>query len=149
MVDLLRTRGFQVRVVDNLVGGREANLLHHRNDQFVQVDVRDIRSIEPGDVIFSGAEYVFHFAGIGDVVPSIDRPIDYMDVNVMGTVRVLDAARSAQVRKFVYAASSSCYGLATVPTREEHPIDPKYPYALSKFLGEQSVIHWIASTGCR
>lgn len=142
MVDLLRAHGFRVRVIDSLVSGRQANLAHHRNDPFVQLDERDIRRIEAGDSLFAGVDYVFHFAGIGDIVPSIDHPIDYMDVNVMGTVKILEAARFAQAQKFVYAASSSCYGLATVPTREDHPTDPKYPYALSKFLGEQVTMHW-------
>ena len=65
-----------------------------------------------------------------------------MDTNVQGTVRVLECARQARVEKFVYAASSSCYGLAAVPTREDHPIDPQYPYALSKYQGEQAAFHW-------
>jgi UDP-glucose 4-epimerase len=65
-----------------------------------------------------------------------------MSVNVQGTVRVLECARAAGVSKFVYAASSSCYGLADVPTREDHPIQPQYPYALSKYQGEQAAFHW-------
>src|SRR5207302_5217871 len=69
-------------------------------------------------------------------------PLDYMDTNVQGTVRVLESARHAGVGKLVYAASSSCYGLADVPTREDHPIAPQYPYALSKYLGEAAVLHW-------
>jgi len=63
-------------------------------------------------------------------------------VNVQGTVHMLECARHARAAKFVYAASSSCYGLAAVPTREEHPIDPRYPYALSKYQGEQAALHW-------
>jgi UDP-glucose 4-epimerase len=57
---------------------------------------------------------------------------------------MLECARAAGVRKFVYAASSSCYGLAATPTREDHPIAPQYPYALSKYQGEQAVFHWNA-----
>jgi len=87
---------------------------------------------------------VFHFAGIGDIVPSIERPAEYMSANVQGTVCMLECARHAAVEKFVYAASSSCYGLAQTPTREDHPIAPQYPYALSKYLGEQAVFHWHA-----
>src|SRR5882672_1548723 len=142
MVDLLRTRGFRVRVIDNLVGGREANLAHHSVAGMVDLDKRDIRKVEPNDALFSGVSFIFHFAGIGDIVPSIDHPTEYMDVNVMGTVRMLEGARHAHVKKFVYAASSTCYGLAKVPTREDHPIDPRYPYALSKYQGEQAVLHW-------
>jgi UDP-glucose 4-epimerase len=106
------------------------------------VDQRDVRALAPSDSLFTGASYVFHFAGIGDIVPSIERPIDYMSTNVMGTVHALEAARHAGVKKFVYAASSSCYGLAPVPTSESAPIAPEYPYALSKYQGEQAMFHW-------
>jgi UDP-glucose 4-epimerase len=92
--------------------------------------------------VFKDARYVIHLAGIGDIVPSIEKPIEYMDVNVQGTVRVLECARACGAQKFVYAASSSCYGLAATPTREDHPVDPKYPYALSKYFGEQAAFHW-------
>src|SRR5262245_6506469 len=142
MVDLLVDRGYAVRVVDNLVGGRELNLARHRNNSLVKLDVVDIRSLAQNSSLFSGAEVVFHFAGIGDIVPSIDRPAEYMSVNVQGTVAVLECARHSRVPRLVYAASSSCYGLASVPTREDHPIEPKYPYALSKYLGEQATLHW-------
>ena len=142
MVDRLRERGYRVRVIDNLVGGRESNLARHAGDSRVSVDRRDIRSIEPGTAIFQGADCVFHFAGIGDIVPSIERPAEYMSVNVQGTVQVLEAARDAKVRRLIYAASSSCYGLAAVPTREDHPIAPEHPYALSKYQGEMAVFHW-------
>ena len=92
---------------------------------------------------FRGAKYVFHFAGIGDIVPSIDRPIDYMSTNVLGTVQRWRRPAHAGVSKFVYAASSSCYGLAEeLPTTESAPIRPQYPYALSKYQGEQAVLHW-------
>jgi UDP-glucose 4-epimerase len=138
----LRDRGYRVRVIDTLVGGRESNLARHAGDARVSVDRRDIRSIEPGAAIFQGADCVFHFAGIGDIVPSIERPAEYMSVNVQGTVQVLEAARSAKVRRLIYAASSSCYGLAAVPTREDHPIAPEHPYALSKYQGEMAVFHW-------
>ena len=143
MVDLLLDRGFTVRVIDNLVGGRLENLAHRGPDPRLSVDVRDLRDVQPGDPLFAGVSYVFHFAGIGDIVPSIERPTEYMSANVMGTVHALEAARSAGVRKFVYAASSSCYGIATeLPTTEHAPIRPEYPYALSKYQGEQAVLHW-------
>src|SRR5262245_16826390 len=112
MVDLLLGRGYQVRVIDNLVSGREANLAHHDADPSLSLEVADIRSLAADAPTFRGADMVFHFAGIGDIVPSIDRPAEYMSVNVQGTVAVLEGARHAGVRRFVYAASSSCYGLA-------------------------------------
>ncbi len=142
MVDLLLGEGHQVRVIDNLAGGRLQNLDPHKNNSNLHVEVRDICDIKEDDSLFKDAQYVFHFAGIGDIVPSIERPVDYLSTNVMGTVRVLEGARRAQVRKLVYAASSSCYGLAQTPTREDAPIQPQYPYALSKYLGEEAVLHW-------
>ncbi len=142
MVDWLLGRGYRVRVIDSLVGGRTANLSQHSGNSDLSLDERDIRSFEPGDALFEGAKHVYHFAGIGDIVPSIERPDEYMSVNVLGTVRMLECARAAKIEKFVYAASSSCYGLANTPTAEDHPIQPQYPYALSKYQGEQATFHW-------
>ncbi len=142
MVDLLLAKGYRVRVIDNLAGGRTANLDHHGGNPDLAFDERDIRSLAPHDTIFSAARRVFHFAGIGDIVPSIENPSEYLSANVQGTVCVLEAARHSGVEKLVYAASSSCYGLAETPTREDHPTQPMYPYALSKHLGEQATLHW-------
>jgi UDP-glucose 4-epimerase len=146
MVDLLVDRGFAVRVIDNLSGGREVNLARHTGNPDVTLRIADIREFQPGDAMFDGVRYVFHFAGIGDIVPSVERPLEYMSTNVQGTVHMLECARAANggngVAKFVYAASSSCYGLAATPTREDHPISAQYPYALSKYQGEQAAFHW-------
>jgi UDP-glucose 4-epimerase len=142
MVDLLVGRGYEVRVIDSLLGGRRDNLAQHATNKDFVFEEKDIRHLAPGDSLFAGAKYVFHFAGIGDIVPSIEQPIEYMDTNVQGTVRVLECARHAKVEKLVYAASSSCYGMAKTPTREDHPIGPQYPYALSKYQGEMAVMHW-------
>ena len=142
MVDLLLERGYRVPVVDDFTGGHEANLAHLAGEPRLAVETMDIRDLPDDASAFRGARHVFHFAGIGDIVPSIERPNAYMSVNVQGTVRVLEAARQAGVAKLVYAASSSCYGLADVPTREDHPIRPQYPYALSKYQGEQAALHW-------
>jgi UDP-glucose 4-epimerase len=142
MVDCLLDHGFRVRVIDNLVGGRESNLAHHAGNPDLAFEHCDVRRISPAATVFADAKFVFHFAGVGDIVPSIEHPIEYMETNVLGTVRVLEAARAAKVDKLVYAASSSCYGLAATPTREDHPIAPQYPYALSKYLGEEAALHW-------
>jgi len=142
MVDLLLERGFAVRVIDSLVGGRERNLEHHGDNADLACEWRDIRGVAGDDALFREARYVFHFAGIGDIVPSIEQPVEYMEVNIQGTVKVLEAARAAGAKKIVYAASSSCYGLADTPTAEDHPIAPQYPYGLSKNLGEQACFHW-------
>jgi UDP-glucose 4-epimerase len=143
MVDLLVERGFEVVVIDNLVTGRRENLAHHAGNPRLRWHVADMCDLPPESDAFRGVEYVFHFGGIGDIVPSIERPLDYMRSNVGGTLAVLEASRRAGVRKLIYAASSSCYGLATeLPTTESGPIQPEYPYALSKWLGECAALHW-------
>jgi len=142
MVDLLLEKDYEVRVIDNLTGGHESNLAHHQGDERLRCFWEDIRTLQAGSPVFTGARSVFHFAGIGDIVPSIERPLDYMETNIQGTARVLECARQARVRRVLYAASSSCYGLAATPTREDHSVDPQYPYALSKYLGEQTAFHW-------
>jgi UDP-glucose 4-epimerase len=143
MVDLLVEEGLRVHVVDSLMSGRELNLAQHQRNPDVVFEKKDIRHLAIHDGLFRGAKYVFHFAGIGDIVPSIDRPVDYMSTNVLGTVQVLEAAREVAIEKFVYAASSTCYGLAEeLPTTENASIQPQFPYALSKYQGEQAVLHW-------
>ena len=142
MVDLLVDQGFSVRIIDNMVGGREENLSQHKNNPDVVLEKKDIRNYSSDNILFRNAKYIIHFAGIGDIVPSIEQPNEYMSVNVLGTVNMLECARNAGIEKFVYAASSSCYGLAKTPTREDHCIETKYPYALSKYQGEQAVFHW-------
>ena len=142
MVDVLLNKGYQVRVIDNLSGGHAKNIAHHEDNPNFSFNRMDILDIEEDSSLFHNAQFVFHFAGIGDIVPSIEHPVQYMETNVLGTVKVLQAARFAGVSKFVYAASSSCYGLADTPTRENHAINPQYPYALSKYQGECAAFHW-------
>jgi UDP-glucose 4-epimerase len=143
MVDLLVAHGYSVVVIDNLVTGRAENLAQHRRELRVEFYETDMCTVARDSRLFEDVDYVFHFGGIGDIVPSIERPLQYMRANVDGTLAVLEASRHAGVRKFVYAASSSCYGLATeLPTTEEALIRPEYPYALSKYLGESAALHW-------
>lgn len=142
MVDLLLEKGYRVRVIDNLSGGHAKNLAAHSQNPNFYFEQLDILDIKPDSPLFKDAQFVFHFAGIGDIVPSIEEPVKYMETNVLGTVQVLQAARAANVKKLVYAASSSCYGLAATPTKESHPIQPQYPYALSKYQGECAAFHW-------
>ena len=143
MVDLLVDRGYSVVVIDNLATGRAENLAQHRREPRVDFQPVDMCTLAADSRLFRDVDHVFHFGGIGDIVPSIERPLEYMRANVNGTLAVLEASRHAGVRKFVYAASSSCYGLATeLPTTEQAPIRPEYPYALSKYLGESAALHW-------
>jgi UDP-glucose 4-epimerase len=147
-VDALLSRGYAVRVIDDLRGGRLANLEHVHPGPDVEFHEVDICTLESNSTIFTGVDLVLHFAGIGDIVPSVEHPVDYLETNVMGTVKVLEASRHAGVRRFVYAASSSCYGASPdLPTDESSPIVTEYPYALSKYLGEQAAFHWMKVYG--
>ena len=143
LVDRLLADGWRVTVIDNGSVGRPQNLSHLAANPALTVvwaDVSDHAAIAPH---FSGAERVFHLAALADIVPSIERPTDYFRSNVAGTESVLEASRAAEVKRFVYAASSSCYGIpAEYPTPETAPIQPQYPYALTKRLGEELVLHW-------
>ena len=143
MVDILVKQGCQVTIIDNLVNGRLDNIQHHKGKvQFVNADIGDYETSI--DEYFIDVHYVFHYAALADIVPSINNPIKYHRANVDGTIRVLEAAKkSKNLLKFVYAASSSCYGIPDVyPTPENTPIKPEYPYAHTKTVGEQYVMHW-------
>ena len=142
LTERLLQEGYAVNVIDNFSGGSESNLSSFANHQNLTLWEEDIRNLKPDHKAFNQAKYVFHLAGIGDIVPSIEKPLDYMSVNVLGTINVLECSRHANVKKFVYAASSSCYGIADTPTSEKNNINPLYPYALSKYQGEQACFHW-------
>ena len=143
LVDRLLADGHRVTVLDDFSTGRPQNLAHHRDRSdltVVRADVADPAAIRP---VVDGAEWLFHLAALADIVPSIQRPLDYHRANVDGTAAILEVARAASVQRFVYAASSSCYGVPAVyPTPETAAIQPQYPYALTKYLGEQYVMHW-------
>lgn len=148
LTDRLLTEGFRVTVVDNLATGREENLAQALGSGRLDFHRADVSRPEDLAGLFGGVDVVFHLAGLADIVPSIQRPLDYHRANVDGTVNVLEAARAAGVSRFVYAASSSCYGIPDVyPTPETAPIRPMYPYALSKYVGEEYVLHWEKTYG--
>lgn len=144
LIDLLLSKeDFEVTCLDNLSGGWLKNLKDAEKNskfKFVKADIRKRDQIEP---YFKNIDYVFHLAALADIVPSIENPQDYFTTNVDGTFNVLECSRQAKVKRFVYAASSSCYGIPkSYPTPETSPIQPQYPYALTKYLGEQLVLHW-------
>lgn len=143
LVERLLSLGMRVTVIDNYSTGRQANLAHTAaNDslRIHQVDICDSNGINP---LFKGVDWVFHLAALADIVPSIQKPAQYHRSNVDGTFAVLEASRAAGVKRLVYAASSSCYGIPDqYPTPEMAPPRPQYPYALTKFVGEQYVMHW-------
>ena len=143
LVERLLADGHQVTVVDNLSTGRLDNLTCLPNAEGPSVHRADVAGLEAIRPIFDGVDWVFHLAAMADIVPSIVSPLAYHRANVDGTASVLEASRQAGVKKLIYAASSSCYGLARVfPTPETAAIQPQYPYALTKYVGEQYVLHW-------
>ena len=142
LVDHLVKLGHQVIVLDNLSTGQLSNLNQVKKKiDFVNVDVSN--SENSINQYFENVDWVFHLAGLADIVPSIKNPYNYFQTNVQGTLNVLEASKKIKIKKLIYAASASCYGVPEkYPTDEKSKIDPQYPYALTKFLGEQLVIHW-------
>ena len=143
LVDRLLAEGRKVRVMDNFAVGSRQNLERHKGNLALEIIEADIADAALVLRCTEGAERIFHLAARADVVPSIQDPAAYFCSNVDGTFAVLEAARRCSVHRLVYAASSSCYGIPdTYPTPETAPADPRYPYALTKYIGEQMVLHW-------
>ena len=141
LVDALLTKGDEVTVLDNFSTGRRENLNHIEDE--VELVEADLSLYGTWTKYFKGVDRVFHLAALADIVPSIENPDTYYQANVTGTFNVMKACKKFNVGKVVYSASSSCYGIPdVVPTPESAEIRPQYPYALTKFLGEQIVLHW-------
>lgn len=141
LVDLLIENKHEVIVLDNFSTGRSANLDHIKDKiQLIECEL----SIN-GDWVkyFKDVDWVFHLAALADIVPSIQKPEAYFNANVNGTFNVIQACKHANIKRVVYAASSSCYGIPdNFPTAETSAIKPQYPYALTKRIGEEIVMHW-------
>ena len=141
--DKLIKLGHEVIIIDNLSNGRLNNIEHlldKKNFKFHELDIINLEDIRP---IFKDVDWVFHLAGIGDIVPSIENPKQYYDCNVTGTLNVLESSRALGVKKIIYAASSTCYGIPdNYPTAETADIRPQFPYALTKYMGEELIMHW-------
>lgn len=143
LVDLLIAQGHEVTVIDNLSNGNLSNLEQHKGKPQLRFVNHDIANHDAIKDIFAHIDWVFHLAALADIVPSIEWPMDYHHSNVNGTISVLEASRKAGVKRFIYAASSSCYGIPDAfPTPETAAIRPQYPYALTKNIAEQYVMHW-------
>ena len=141
LVDALLGLDHDVIVLDNFSTGRAGNIEHVKND--IELVECDISQSDGWSKSFRGVDWVFHLAALADIVPSIQDPTGYFCSNVDGTFNILQSARESEVGRFVYVASSSSYGLPNIfPTPETAEIDPQYPYALTKYLGEELVMHW-------
>lgn len=143
LVDKLLEKGHRVTVLDNFSTGRVQNLAHIKDRSNITIKQLDISNFEAIKESFKGIDWVFHIAALADIVPSITDPLEYHRSNVDGTFSVLEASKLAGVKRFIYTASSSCYGIADVtPTAESSEIRPEYPYALTKYIGECYCLNW-------
>jgi UDP-glucose 4-epimerase len=133
----------KIIIIDHLEDGTKKNLkniLSSKKVKFYKCDIRNYNSILPK---FKNIDCVVHLAALSDIVPSITDPKNYMVTNINGTMNVLESMKENKVKKIVYAASSSCYGIPKkYPTNETEKINPKYPYSFSKNIGEQTIQHW-------
>ena len=136
LVEELLERGREVKVLDNFSTGRRENLAHLTGH--IELIEGDLRSYERVHNAVRGCEVVFHQGALPSVPRSVQDPISTNDVNVIGTLNVLLAARDAGVRRVVFASSSSIYGdLPGLPRVETLPVGPAAPYAVSKLAAEQ------------
>jgi UDP-glucose 4-epimerase len=139
LVEVLLKKGYNVDVVDTFVGGKREDRIF-KKARYHTIDIRDTEALVP---IFKEAFGVFHEAALPRVQFSIENPVETFSVNVSGTVSVLRAAHTAQVRRVVYAASSSAYGdQEMLPLHEDLPAMPKSPYGLQKYMGEELCRLW-------
>ncbi len=141
LVDNLLNLNYDVSVIDNLSTGHLKNIEHFKDKiNFINADL-SINKFWPQEL--KEIEIVFHLAALADIVPSIENPNEYFNSNVIGTLNLVEACKKYGVKKLIYSASSSCYGLADqIPTPENATIKPQYPYALTKRMGEELILHW-------
>jgi UDP-glucose 4-epimerase len=141
LCEKLAEEGHDVIAIDNFSVGRKYNLSKIKGK--ITIVNKDIRNLSSINNLFNNADNVFHLAALADIVPSIENPDDYFSTNVSGTYNVLKASINNKVKRFIYSASSSCYGIPNhFPTKETSEIMPQYPYALTKRLGEELVVHF-------
>ena len=142
MVELLLDNDYEVIAIDNMSNGQLDNIeifKDNPNYSFKNIDL----SLSFNDDFFENVDYVFHMAALADIVPSIEEPVKYHNSNVNSTINVLESCRKYSIKKIIYSASSSCYGIPNIyPTPETAEIKPEYPYALTKNIAEQYVLHW-------
>ena len=141
LADSLIKKKINLKIIDNLSTGRFENIKHIKNKvKFLKADISKVGNWQKE---FKNIDYVFHLAALADIVPSIDDPESYYKSNVTGTLNVIEACKKYKVKKIIYSASSSCYGIPKkYPTKETEKIDPKFPYAVTKYLGEQLIVYW-------
>jgi len=141
LVDFFVKKNYNVVVIDDLSTGRKKNLINSiKKIKFYKYDISKVGRWES---LFRNAYAVYHLAAKADIVPSIIEPAKYHQTNIDGTFNVVNCCKKFYVKKIIYAASSSCYGIVNkFPTAEKSIVDLHYPYALTKNLGEQIINHF-------
>jgi UDP-glucose 4-epimerase len=135
IVRLLLQEGHEVVVLDNLISGYRCNLDGLSAVAFFERDIRDADAVARA---IEGVEVVFHLAASVGNTRSIEYPMVDSDINIMGTLQILEAARRVGVRKVVFSSSAGIFGeLKTLPIREDHPVEPDSPYGASKLGAEK------------
>jgi len=135
IVEALLQKGYSVRVLDNLSTGRKERLLEFIDKiELIEGDIRDMKTVEYS---LKDIDYILHQAALPSVTRSVENPIETSDCNIKGTLNILDAARRANVKRIVYASSSSVYGNAEeLPKKEKMQLKPLSPYAVTKISME-------------
>ena len=140
LVERLLKDNHKVIVLDNLSNGNLNNIKHFKKIVFKKCDLSKKGNWTNS---FKDVDIIFHLAALADIVPSITNPDKYFQSNVTSTLNILMAMKKYNIKKIIYSASSSCYGIPKkYPTLESSKVDPKYPYALTKWLAEEMIIHW-------
>ena len=140
LVEKILESGGDVTVIDNFSTGRIENIQEFKSE--VNIIEADLSVSGPWQESIYKADVVFHLASLADIVPSIEHPQLYFSSNVSSTLNIAEAAKKCST-KVIYAASSSCYGIPdNYPTTEGAEIRPEYPYALTKRMGEELILHW-------
>ena len=138
LVEALLNLGYKVRGLDDLSIGKEENVeefIGNENYEFIKGDIRDLDTC---NIACLGIDYVLHQAAWGSVPRSIESPLLYEEINIKGTLNMMEAAKRNRVRKFIYASSSSVYGdEPTLPKIEGSVGNPLSPYALTKKVNEE------------
>ncbi|WP_102348294.1 SDR family oxidoreductase [Bacillus sp. Marseille-P3661] len=138
LVEAILKLGYQVRGLDNISTGHKLNVeqfMNHPNYEFFEGDIRDLDTCMS---VCEGIDYVSHQAAWGSVPRSIEMPLLYEEINIKGTLNMMEAARQNNVKKFVYASSSSVYGdEPNLPKQEGREGNLLSPYALTKMVNEE------------
>ncbi len=140
LTEFLLKKKYNITVIDNLSTGRLENIKKFLNQiKFYKHDLEK----NNWKKLLKNQDVVFHLAALADIVPSIINPEKYFNANVVGTKNLIEACLESNVKRVIYSASSSCYGIPkNYPTDEKQGIDPKYPYALTKRIGEELLLHY-------